>query len=112
MPVAGASDGPCAAVIRGSAALFGLGLLTACGPVSLEQAEKSCISDAQLAQHPRGEAAVGMGSGGRSGASISLGISFDYLQGRNPDDVFAACVHQRAGQAPTRPFSAMPESRM
>jgi hypothetical protein len=78
----------------------------------LEQAERSCISDAQLAQHPRGEVAFGMGSGGRSGASISLGISSDYLQGRNPDDVFAACVHQRAGQAPTRPFSAMPESRM
>ena len=99
-------------MIRPFAALFGLALLSACGPVPLEQAERSCVSEAQLAQRPRGEVAFAMGSGGRSQSSISLGISSDYLMRRNPDDVFAACVQQRAGQAPTRPFSAMPESRM
>jgi hypothetical protein len=94
---------------------FALGLLLlipACGPMDLGQAEKACVSDAQLAQHPRGSVAFGMGSDGQTGAAISLGISRDYLQHRNPDDVFAACVQQRAGQPPTRPFSAMPESRM
>ena len=99
-------------MIRPYAALFGLGLLAACEPVSLAQAEKSCVADAQLAQRPRGSAAFGMGSDGQVGASFTLGISSDYLQNRNPDDVFAACVQRRAGQAPTRPFSAMPESRM
>jgi hypothetical protein len=53
-----------------------------------------------------------MGSGGQTGAAVSIGISSDYLMRRDPDQVFAACVQQRAGQAPTRPFSAMPESRM
>ena len=51
-------------------------------------------------------------SGGQTGAAVSIGISSDYLMRRDPDQVFAACVQQRAGQAPTRPFSAMPESRM
>jgi hypothetical protein len=96
-------------------AAFGLGLLLvmqACGPMPLVQAEQACVADAQLAQRPRGSVAFGMGSGGQTAATISLGISTDYLQHRNPDDVFAACVQRRAGQPPTRPFSAMPESRM
>lgn len=96
-------------------AAFALGLvllIPACGPMDLGQAEKACVSDAQLAQRPRGSVAFGMGSGGQTGAAISLGISSDYLMRRNPDDVFAACVQQRAGQPPTRPFSAMPDSRM
>jgi len=99
-------------MIPATPAFLAFGLLAACGPVSLVQAEKSCVSDAQLAQRPRGSAAFGMGSDGQVGASFTLGISSDYLQNRNPDDVFAACVQRRAGQAPTRPFSAMPESRM
>jgi hypothetical protein len=99
-------------MIRPYAALVALGLLAACGPVPLEQAERSCVADAQLAQRPRGTVAFGMGSGGRTGAAVSIGISSDYLMHRDPDQVFAACVQQRAGQAPTRPFSAMPDSRM
>lgn len=99
-------------MIRLALALGALLLVPSCGPMGLEQAEKACVSDAQLAQRPRGSVAFGMGSGGQTAATISLGISTDYLQHRNPDDVFAACVQQRAGQPPTRPFSAMPESRM
>ena len=99
-------------MIRAALALGVLVLISACGPMDLGQAERACVADAQLAQHPRGSVAFGMGSGGQTAATISLGISTDYLQHRNPDDVFAACVQQRAGQPPTRPFSAMPESRM
>lgn len=97
---------------RVAVALCLFGVMSACGPMSLEKAEQACVSDAQLAQHPRGSVAFGMGSGGQTGVAISLGVSSDYLMHRDPDDVFAACVKQRAGQAPTRPFSAMPESRM
>ena len=88
-----------------------LGLLTACGPMALPAAEQVCIKDAQLAQHPRGTIGFGVRSDGSSAASIELGISSDYLLHRDPDQVFAACVQNRAGQQPSRPFSAMPESR-
>lgn len=96
------------------AGLSGLALvlLSACGPMDLDMAENSCIERAQLAQRPRGQITAGFGSGGRSSASFDLGISSDYLMHRDPDQVFADCVQQRAGQAPSRPFSSRPESRM
>jgi len=87
-------------------------LLAACGPMALPDAERACVADAQLAQHPRGEVGLGMGSDGRTAAHFELNISSDYLMQRDPDQVFAACVQSRAGQQPSRPFSAMPESRM
>lgn len=87
-------------------------LLTACGPMALPDAERVCVSDAQLAQHPRGSVGLGIASDGSVATHIQLGISSDYLTHRDPDQVFAACVQQRAGQPPSRPFSAMPESRM
>ena len=80
--------------------------------MTLPDAERACIDDAQLAQRPRGSVAIGIGSGGSTGALIELGISSDYLLHRDPDQVYAACVQQRAGLAPSRPFSTMPESRM
>jgi hypothetical protein len=88
-----------------------LALLAACGPMALPDAERACIKDAQLAQHPRGSVAFGVSSDGSTAAQIELGISSDYLLHRDPDQVFAACVRNRAGQQPSRPFSAMPESR-
>ncbi len=86
-------------------------LLAACGPMALPDAERACIKDAQLAQHPRGSVGFGMGSNGRAAANFEIGISSDYLLRRDPDQVFAACVQNRAGQQPSRPFSTMPESR-
>ncbi len=89
--------------------VLGLG---ACGPIPLPEAERACINDAQLAQRPRGSIAFGIGSGGYSGAAVELGVSSDYLLHRDPDQVYAACVQRRSGQAPTRPYSTLPESRM
>lgn len=97
--------------MRRALTLLALLTLASCGPMALDQAEKVCIEDAQLAQHPRGSVAFGISSGGSAGASISLGVSSDYLLGRNPDEVYAACVQRRAGQPPSRPFSSLPESR-
>jgi hypothetical protein len=92
-------------------ALCVLVLLAACGPVTLEQAERTCIADAQLAQHPRGAVAFGMASGGQVGGQFALDISSDYLLQHDPDAVYASCVQRRAGQPPSRPFSSLPESR-
>ncbi|MGV8987893.1 MAG: hypothetical protein ACOH2H_16595 [Cypionkella sp.] len=98
-------------MIRPAPTLCALAFLSACGPMSLPDAERACLSDARLAQHPRGWVAVGVGSGGRTGAGFSMDISSDYLLGRDPDAVYATCVQQRAGQPPSRPFTSLPESR-
>ena len=40
-------------------------LLTACGPMTLAEAERQCFERARLAKQPRGEVSVGVGAGGR-----------------------------------------------
>jgi opacity protein-like surface antigen len=92
--------------------VLGLLALSACGPVDLDVAERQCVGQAQLAQHPRGEVGFGMDSQGNVGANLTLGISSDYVLGRDPDAVYAACVMDRSGQMPSRPYSSRPESRM
>ncbi len=87
-----------------------LPLLAACGPMALPDAERACIRDAQLAQHPRGMIGLGIGSSGRAAAKFELSVSSDFLLHSDPDKIFAACVQSRAGQQPSRPFSALPES--
>lgn len=82
--------------------------LVACGPVSLEQAERECFDRARLAQQPRGTVAVGAGNTGAAG-KISLSISSDYLQGRDPAAVYDACVYQKTGQPPRQPLYTRPD---
>lgn len=83
-------------------------LLAACGPVPLAQAERYCVDRARLAQQPRGEFAVGVGSDGRPSTGFSVEVTSDYLAGNDPAAVYDSCVRQRAGQAPSRPLSAQP----
>lgn len=83
-------------------------LITACGPIPLVQAEKECLERAQLAQQPRGTAFVGIGTDGKPAGGITVGISSDYIQGRDPSQVYDSCVFQRAGQMPSRPFNTYP----
>lgn len=79
-------------------------LLSACGTVSLQQAEKACFDRARLAQQPRGEVAVGVNSNGKVGGAIELNVSSDYLQGRDPSAVFDQCVYQKSGLPPSQPL--------
>ena len=94
------------------AALFLLALgpvaLAACGPVPLEQAERICMEDADLATGPRGSVGVGVGSGGRTFGSFEMSVSSDYVMGRDPADVYATCVQRRSGQPPSRPLYERP----
>lgn len=91
---------------------FGLlAALAACGPVPVEQAERSCMRDAELAQRPRGEAAIGVGSDGsgvRPYGKVSIEVGSDYVMGRDPAQVFNNCVIRRSGQQPTRPLYDQP----
>ena len=84
--------------------------LTACGPVSLAQAERQCFERAELALKPRGEVAIGVGTGGPR-ASVDLTVSSDYLQGRDPSAVYETCVMAKSGQPPSRPLYARPDWR-
>ena len=90
----------------------GLAALTACGPVPVDVAMQQCIEPARLAQHPRGSVGIGADSHGNLSTSVTIGISSDYLTGRDPDQVFASCVQGRSGQYPPVPFSSLPESRL
>jgi hypothetical protein len=88
--------------------LIALAFLAACGPVSVEQAERQCFDRAQLAQKPRGEVAVGITSNGPA-ARVALDLSSDYLLRRDPAVVYETCVMAKSGQPPTRPLYARPD---
>jgi hypothetical protein len=91
--------------------LAALTLLTACGPISLEQAERQCFERARLAQQPRGEISVGASSDGRTAAGLELNVSSDFLLGRDPSAVYETCVMQKAGEPPSRPLYLRPDWR-
>jgi hypothetical protein len=82
--------------------------LAACGPVSLKTAEYQCFERARLAQQPRGTVAVGAGTGGFK-SKVEVEITSDFLQGRDPSQVYETCVVEKAGQLPTVPLYSRPD---
>lgn len=82
--------------------------LAACSPMPVTQAERICLDDARAARAPQGELGLGVGSGGFRGAHLSIGVSSDFITGRDPSEVFNTCVMRRAGQMPTRPLYEQP----
>ncbi len=90
-------------------ALVPLLLLPACGPLTVQQAERQCFERARLAAAPRGVVGFGVGSDGRAGANVEINLSSDFLTGRDPSAVFDSCVYQKSGQPPSRPLSSFPE---
>jgi major membrane immunogen (membrane-anchored lipoprotein) len=84
-------------------AFLTLVLLSACGPVSVAEAEQQCFARAYDASGPHGEVAVGIADG-KSVGRVELGISSDYLMGRDPSAVYDQCVYQKSGQPPRQPL--------
>jgi hypothetical protein len=88
-------------------ALAGLVLagVAACTPVPVdpERVAQQCEERARAAQGPTGTVTIGANS--RSGPSVgaSVGVTGDFLAGRDPMQVYESCVFQRTGQAPIRP---------
>lgn len=82
--------------------------LAACAPIPVEQAERACMTDARDARGPRTEMGVGVGSHGARGGFVQVGLSSDYIMGRDPSQVFQECVQRRSGQMPRRPLYDQP----
>lgn len=99
---------PHASIVRLTAAC-GLTLLAACGPMTLAEAERQCFERARLAQQPRGEVSVGVGSGGKAVGGFELNVTSDYLLGRDPAAVYETCVVSKSGEPPSRPLYARPD---
>ena len=78
--------------------------LTACGPMSVQEAERQCFERARLAQQPRGEVSVGVGSNGETSAGLELNVSSDFLLGKDPSAVYESCVMSKSGEPPSRPL--------
>jgi hypothetical protein len=77
----------------------------ACTPglTSPELAAQRCEERARAAQGPTGTATIGVNSESGGFAGLSVGISSDYIAGRDPLAVYDQCVYQLSGQAPIRP---------
>jgi hypothetical protein len=83
--------------------------LAACGPMSVQDAERQCFERARLAQQPRGAVSVGVGSDGSTAAGLELNVSSDYLMGKDPSAVYDSCVMSKSGEPPSRPLYARPD---
>lgn len=85
--------------------------LAACGPVPLVQAEAECRTRADQASAPSGSVGVTFNSDGTVDTDLSIGVTGDFLNGRDPAEVYDQCVLARTGQPPSRPYLFLPPSR-
>ena len=87
-------------------------VLIACGPPTPEEIERQCRDRAYDAEGPRGAVGVGINSRGSVGVGLEVGASFDYLRGRDPEDVYSGCMIRRTGAAPLTPLYPETEARV
>ena len=82
-------------------ALFGL---VACElpPPDPEAVARLFEDRARAAQGPTGRVSVGANSNSGPFTTAEVGISSDFILGRDPNQVYAECVQRRTGQAPVR----------
>lgn len=79
--------------------------LVACGPISPEEAADRCEERARASQGPTGEARIGVNSREGVVGGVEVGITSDFLQGRDPQVVYETCVFDLTGQGPVRPLN-------
>ncbi len=82
-----------------------LGVLVACTPVPVdpEVVALQCEDRARAAQGPTGSVTLGTNSSSGPFTDLRVGVTGDYLTGRDPNAVYAQCVERRTGSAPFRP---------
>ena len=83
----------------------GVTIPSACAsvPVTPEQAAEICEYRARDAQAPTTDVIVGAGSDTGLFGAVSIGLSSDFIAGRDPIEVYEQCVFERTGAAPVRP---------
>jgi hypothetical protein len=91
--------------VKRAVVLCGLAALTACGPISPERAADLCEQRARAAAGPTGEIGIGYSSRGGAQAKAEVGITSDFLLGRDPHLLYEQCVRDRTGQGPVRPLN-------
>lgn len=85
-------------------ALLATALLAACGPVSPELAARQCEDRANAAAGPTGEVGIGINNRGKVSTGIEIGVTSDFIRGRDPQAVYEDCVIAKTGQPPIRPL--------
>ena len=80
-------------------------ILAACEtvPPTPEEAALRCEERARAAQGPTGSVTVGANSGSGPFTDVAIGVTADYLAGRDPFVVYSQCVERLTGQGPIRP---------
>ncbi len=87
--------------------LVGVGLtaLAACElpPPDPEVVAQQCEERARAAQGPTGNVTIGANSNTGPFSSVEIGVTSDFLLGRDPNTVYSECVYRETGSAPYRP---------
>lgn len=78
--------------------------LAACGPMSPERAAEYCEDRARAATGPTGHVGISISNTGTTRTSASVGVTSDYLLGKDPYRVYEDCVRRKSGQGPIRPL--------
>ena len=79
-------------------------VLSACGPMSPEAAARHCEERARAATGPTGSVGIGITNTGKTRAKASIGVTSDFLLGKDPYQVYEDCVRRKSGQGPIRPL--------
>ena len=91
-------------------ALLPFAALIACGPPAPPtpaQIEAQCQDRAAAAAAPTGQVAVGVSNTRGVQTGISLGVSGDFLRGRDPAEVYADCYNRLTGGQSPAPAVSM-----
>lgn len=86
------------------AALISCVVMGACAvPLSPERAAEICEERARDAQGPTGSVTLGTNSRTGGFGRVEIGVTSDFISGRDPIEVYEECVFDRTGAAPIRP---------
>lgn len=84
-----------------------IGVAAACTPPPVDPARVAaqCEERARAAAGPTGSVTVGANSRTGAYSGFEVGITSDYLAGRDPAEVYAQCYFARTGSYPATPPS-------
>ena len=94
--------------MRAAIPIAGLLALGACAPQlppTPQQVEARCSEAARGAAGPTGQVALGVSSNRGVQSGLSIGVTDDFLRGRDPATVYAECYIRLTGAAPMIPYA-------